>query len=392
MRLFSGRLFVYFGLIFCISFSPLCSNEEAKFDANTRLVEASHPQKQESLFPQGGLTNPQQVGLEKYGNAASCRTKVFIDGEVLYWKPSQTGMGFCVTADQPSQIILGQTNHNQVQHTNWGWGLRIGTGVRIPTVNYEVAAYWTRFHHTMKGEVFSEQLILGTLFFTGDTTPVGGAGTALLPGSMGIAGGGSSSRWRMSLDLLELEMCHLLCFKKQFLLKPYLACEAGWIYQKQIVLYERFFNPATMSGFFNYQATLTNRFIGIGPKVGMIGNFLFGYGLGLMGNLATGFLYGSLKSPVVFETDDLASFSFPEITFHAHQRQLIPNIQASLGLNWEKVCAKYCTLFLSVSYEVQYFWSTWRNQGSIIQNVAITNAGFGDLMVQGCTGQVQFAF
>ncbi len=60
-------------------------------------------------------------------------------------------------------------------------------------------------------------------------------------------------------------------------------------------------------------------------------------------------------------------------------------VQMMLGFDWTGSCFSCFDLKIGVFYELQYFWNTWRNQNSYIQNLYVTDAGYSDLMLQGIT-------
>ena len=318
-------------------------------------------------------------------------TRFFVDGEFLYWKPDQTGMTYCLVSNVLSSAVLGSNNQDKQQHTNWNAGFRVGSGVRVAKVHCDLAAYWTHFSHTMNGSTSTDNFILGTQLFLGSSIPIGGGGVAQLnPG--GIAAGPARSQWKLHVNLIECDFGYQICFNNRFSLHPYLGIKGGWVNQEQIIHYDRFFDLNTQI-FFDSTMILKNNFKGLGPQLGLDGDFIFGRGFGLMGNLSAALLCGSSHNPAAFHVEnDPLSFPFSDFSINYQKSRLIPVVQSQIGFNWGKECFQHFVFYLNVSYEVQYFWSTWRNQTSVIQNLAIPDAGYGNLMLHGVTGQVQLAF
>lgn len=300
------------------------------------------------------------------------------------------GMTYCLLEETSTfSFVLAPENEDRQQRGGWGLGFRVGAGLDIEPLCVDIAGYWTRFHHTMHSATQTDHFILGTqVFFGGDFALGGGA----LAGILGTPGGPAFSRWQIHLDLAEIDFGYWIRSSRWFSLRPYLGLEGGWINQKQIVQYNQFL--ATGSNVF-FDATITqiNNFKGVGPVLGLDGLFSVGCGFGLLGKLAACFLYGRSHNPASLHIDSGAT---PPPLFDTsilyEQHRLMPALRSQVGFNWEKRLAKYCSLFLNAAYEVQYFWETWRNQNSFIQSIALTDAGYGDLMLHGFTGQVRVSF
>lgn len=347
-----------------------------------------------SLFPKENRPkqNPDAISPGESAPAPlpSKQTHVFLDGEVLYWKPNQAGMTYCLLEETTTfNFFFAQKNQARQQHADWGLGFRVGVGIDIETIPADITGYWTHFDHTMDSITQTDELIFGTQVFFGNGFTLGGGA---LEGIIGTPGGPARSRWQCQLDLAEIDFGYWICFNKWFSLHPYLGLEGGWIDQKQTIHYDQFLDTNS-NLFFDATITQKNHFEGIGPAFGLDGTFHFGYGFGLMGKLASCFLYGCSRNPTDLHLDgDSSVFPFPDLSVHYKQQHLMPSIRSLVGFNWGKRLQNHFALFFNAAYEVQYFWETWRNQNSFIQNIAVSDAGYGDLMIHGFTGQVQVSF
>lgn len=306
----------------------------------------------------------------------------FIDGEFLYWKPNQDGMTYCITEDGLGNALLGSKNKEMRQHGKWGAGFRAGTGFKFTNPECDVSAYWTQFHRVMHNFARGP-FIIGT--------QVSGLGNDFLFGGINIGTGVAKSKWNLKVDLFELGLGYYLRFQR-FLLRPYMGIEYGKIRQTQTINYSQFIDLSN-----GEIVTVTifhpNNFHGVGPKLGVNGDFALGAGLGVFGNFGATLLYGRQHNPVVFKVFDHPSgFPIPKTDVEYHQKKVIPAVQAQIGIDWCTHVFKHGSIFLGASYEIQYFWGTWRNQNSAIQNVYISDAGFGNLSLQGFTGQAKLSF
>lgn len=318
------------------------------------------------------------------GYSECCPTmgcKVFIDAEWLYWKPVQTGMTYALSFPNTDNI-LGASNEELQQKFKWASGFRVGAGVDFCPRPFDAAFYWTRFHNTVRTTSF-EPFMIANQFLSNDTP--------ILIGGSGVPGTGPAvSRWRLRLDLFELDLGYKIvgcdCF-----LHPFLGVIGGHIHQLQTIRYERFLDTNT-SLLVNATALLRNDFDGVGPKLGADGGFHVWNGLQVVGSAATSFLYGRARNPVVTQVlDDPVSFPIPTVTVKYHQQRLIPYLQGKVGLAWSRDCGCF-GVDIAAFYEAGYFIGTWRNQSSQIQNIFIADAGYGNLMTQGLTLQADISF
>jgi hypothetical protein len=312
---------------------------------------------------------------------------VTFSGELLYWRPAQSEMTYCILEKTTTfSNVYAAQNSERAQKGDWGLGFRVGGGIEIGTIPIDVTGYWTRFSHTMHASTETDQIIFGSqLFFGGDGLALGGNA---------VAAGPARSRWILHVNLVELATGYWMHFNKHFWLRSYVGVEGGWLHQKQIIDYEHFLDTNTNPpSFFNATITQKNHFAGIGPLIGLDGQFHFGYGLGLDGKLATSLLYGSEHSPFFLYADPpMSQFPFTNASFKYSLHRILPAVQSRIGLHWFKHCSRRVDLLFRIAYEVQYFWGTWRIQSSGIQTIAAQNMGYGDLSLQGVTGQVQLSF
>ncbi len=305
----------------------------------------------------------------------------FVSGEFLYWRPDQAGMTYSVSVENPLLIITGSKNKEVHQTSDWGPGFRVGAGVNFIKAPCDVSFYWTRFHHHAHS-TNSDPYIVGM--------QVVGVNNAFVFGGSDNDAGKAHSAWKLNMDLLELDLGYRLCFNKRYMLRPYLGVTGGWINQLQAIKYNHFFDFNT---FIDAKIDQTNDFHGIGPKIGINGQFSVGWGFGIFGNFAASFFYGEANNPVTVKVSgDPTLFPLPKYTVKYHQNRIIPALQGQLGLKWGVMCAKHFSIDLSALYEAQYFWGTWRNQNSTTQNIFLYDAGYGNLMLQGGTWELKLTF
>lgn len=312
-------------------------------------------------------------------------TAVFISGELLYWRPAQDGMTYSLSTNALS-LPFGSKNRAHQQRSDWNAGFRVGAGVNLVSTPCDLSVSWTQFHHTMHGTNSKPNIIATQLLGLSQNN------SPFVVGGSDQGAGNAHSTWDLDLDLIELIYGYQLCFNKKYQLRPYLGVIGGWINQTQAIHYNNFLDT-TNDVLFDANIKQTNDLQGVGPKLGIQGSLSFGYGLGMMGNLGVGFLYGKAHNPVKYHIpNDPIGFPEPNVKIRYQQNRVIPQLQAQAGLTWGTNFVKHFRIDLSALYEVQYFWGTWRNQNSANQNLYTADAGYGNLMMQGGTFQVKFSF
>ncbi|MBX7065937.1 MAG: hypothetical protein K1X28_01780 [Parachlamydiales bacterium] len=237
----------------------------------------------------------------------------------LYWRVSEEGLEYAITNsfefDSVSEDIFGTqiplfyrmdvTNgKTHKPDFDWNWGFRVGASYDTPYDGWDLSSYWTDFHHKTHDSIHT----------SGDPDPndiTTGSGTGTFisplwiaklfsaPGLMNVA----SAKWKLGLDLIDLELGRRFLVSQYLSLRPFIALRAGWIHQQ----YRLFFqtpninlSPTSIppSGEGNGReivALMRNNFWGIGPRVGLNSQWLLGKGFSVYGNAAFSLLTGRFK-------------------------------------------------------------------------------------------------
>jgi len=300
--------------------------------------------------------------------------------EYLYWKPYQTNMSYALAIDAlaltppaPNTTILNMDS-------SWDSGFRVGVGHTF-CGNIDLGLKYTRFHSS-NSTTASDPIIIATeLIGVNPNITVGGTNF----------GGVAISDWHLEFDMLDFDICFPLYNNCGFAFSPYVGVKGGWIHQKQTINYTNFVDMA-LSETLNGIVTERSKFSGVGPKVGIDSRYAFSNGLSVKGNLAASFLYGNANYPVSQFIEEPIGTVFADSTVKFKEQKIIPAIQLLVGIDWSTcICDQYLVT-LGAGYEVQYFAHTWRNQNSYIQDIYVTDAGYGDLMFQGLTVDLSVNF
>jgi len=299
------------------------------------------------------------------------------DIEYLYWQASQSGMTYGIAIESESILDNPTELH---QSFDWGSGFRIGVGYNLPCSNYETRFSWTRFHNNVTTST-SSPVIIGT--------EVAGIFDFIVGGDA-VGGGPAISSWNLSFDMLDWDFGINLCLSDGFNIYPYIGIKGGWIDQSQNISYVNFLFADSETAI-NALVIEKNNFSGIGPKTGFTSSYALGKGFSIAQEFSFAFLYGSFNTPTDTTVDAIDGEEIFTTTFINAVDKLVPATQLLLGMNWS-TCYCNSVISLGVAYEFQYFWNTWRNQNSFIQNIYVTDAGYDDLTLQGITARLQIEF
>lgn len=105
----------------------------------------------------------------------------------------------------------------------------------------------------------------------------------------------------------------------------------------------------------NGRIKLKNEFSGVGPRLGIEGKLLLGAGFSLFGRGAGSLMVGELSSSFN-ETDNDGADTVANIDYD-RGGQLVPVLEAALGVDWEAALGKSAKLNISAGYEVQQMFN-----------------------------------
>ncbi|MBL1175070.1 Lpg1974 family pore-forming outer membrane protein [Pantanalinema sp. GBBB05] len=109
----------------------------------------------------------------------------------------------------------------------------------------------------------------------------------------------------------------------------------------------------------NGKIKLKNEFSGVGPRLGIEGKLLLGAGFSLFGRGAGSLMVGELSSSFN-ETDNDGADTVANIDYD-RGGQLVPVLEAALGVDWEAALGKSAKLNISAGYEVQQMFNVTEN-------------------------------
>jgi hypothetical protein len=204
-----------------------------------------------------------------------------------------------------------------------------------------------------------------------------------------------SSRWNYKIDVVDAQVSRPFYSGTMFLVEPFFGLRGAWIRQHlhltATTLSAGTVNPVSGP---TRDAHYTSRSAGVGPRVGMNGNWHLGYGARFIGNAAASILFtGYDVKRNVQSPDTVGSFVFPQSSKFHDLNALRPALDLSLGLGWGSYFG--CRRFhadIAATYDFSVFWE--QNVMRYLADTSFSSSGAApaNLYLHGLTIETRFDF
>lgn len=280
------------------------------------------------------------VGLELFGGP-------------LYWHAKVGGTEYVYS-------LASGKGKMESQSFDWDFGYRLGVGVFLPIVKWEILGTYTHFG-------------------TSDAEGSGVIPPSLLVnlrGSFFVFSQNVKSQYDIDYDAVSLEIKRSSFLGSLLGLGSSLGVKQAWIDQKQWVTYSAFQEELT-------KVKDRCRFRGMGPQLGMNINWHLFLGFSFFGDIKGALLYGD------FEVKHTES----PIEIKGDTHLFSPNLSFSFGLNTDFPMGG-AQIFISLAYEADYFWR--QNQMVTMEDTSRRGLKVArqaeDLTFYGVTGRLGIEF
>lgn len=267
----------------------------------------------------------------RFASDSFSRGAVGIDvfGELLYWNSNVGGTDYVYKL--VNQARGGEKGGEERQSFDWGVGYRLGAGIHIPLVSWEVVGTYTHYGSQ-------------------DRSGRGTAPPSLLINLKGINPSSQkvTSSYKIDYDDAVLELKRTSFLSRLLGLGTTVGVKQSWIDQVQAVTYE--------SGQQNFLKVKDRcRFSGIGPRIGIKAKWHLLFKVSLLADVAAALQYGEFE---VKHTEN-------QVDLKGNAQIFSPSVDFFIGLQWD--CPKDWFQFsLRLGYEAEYFWRF--NQSIEIEN------------------------
>lgn len=264
-----------------------------------------------------------------------CETtfKFFAVGEYLYWNTNISGL-----ESNFGRSTLAQSNINNATlsersefdidpHFDWNSGYHVGIGMQLPDERTTVEASWTQYSNRIHRKSFASNRIV------------------------------NYANAKISLEQIDVLLSYN-CICPNFNIKPFIGIRATKInhsVKSTITTDVNIIPEAFAIGIGEFDGH--QRFKGIGPTLGLYGDWLIGYGLGIYGEAAFSILYGDYR----IDLDDSEVFSAPisEVTtthFRKHLHRFNHALDLGLGFFW-KASIQCIDIGIRFGYEFHEYYN-----------------------------------
>jgi len=310
--------------------------------------------------------------------------------DFLYWRAENHGFsyGYELTTALAADVASPADDQNVGKvvrvKPDWDPGFRVGLGWNTKHDFWDLFLNYTWYANHTKNTNTSTT---GFMNVWAPITPEGRFGT--IKGNVHFV-----------MNMGDLEVGRMTYLTKTVAIRPYWGVRGGSINQSfRSHLSELLITGAESGTPLEIHFNGKNKYWGVGPRAGVDGQMDVCYGFSVLGKLAGALLYGKTRanstSSHILSTADPASANLTtQSNFTDNFDQLVPNLQLSLGLQWQ-TCFWCEKLFykMSASWEGNYWWNQFNLPvGQITAIPPIPTVGNQPLTMEGLTLNFELDF
>lgn len=279
---------------------------------------------------------------------------LFVSADLLYWRASVNGLtSVCdnatITETEENGLIISRLKGKAKDpHFNWNPGYRIGLGYAPECRQWFLGAYWTHFNSNSHRN--------------------GGRHRKL--------------HWKIDFDVIDVLAGYKFNLAPCFDLWLFGGLRGAMIDQRLKTNFhdsrssDSIFSLESSSSTFASHSRAKEKFRGIGPLVGVEGEWGIGCNFSLYADASVGFLFGSFhvrsRNQEVFET----GINFNHTTRSSQSCQTV--VDAGVGIRWYKCfCDRLFLLQLGLEHHCYYNQNQFCGYGDLSFDGANLTLGFG---------------
>ena len=283
-----------------------------------------------------------------YHPAVKDGVNVWIDVDVLYWKPWEKAL--VATNKKSNVFVTDNFTKKHVLHPDFNWdpGYRISSGYLFCSNRWTVEGSWTHLtsdvsqHRSSHGSAFEGMF------------PIWSLSDDVIPGDYVFE---SNLKWKFTFNILDLTFERYLKPWSRLELNPFVGLRSAWIKQNGDIVYEggMFLIGILQPGISLNGADLIkmkNNYWGIGPRIGLDPRFILGNGFSINATAAIAGLYGFFTIAQKERYLERTRFSH-----HAHLNRFRAIGDLALGLQWKALFHEQTyALTLKADWEYHIFF------------------------------------
>lgn len=307
---------------------------------------------------------------EECGKSCSCAPawcgKGFFSADLLYWRAFEDGLDDCFPVDDYDYIsssygtILSRfKGKGEDPRFNWDAGFRLGTGYVFDS-GWDIGVYWTHFHSHA-----SKHYKQDSYAFRNE----------------------NEVHWNLNFEVVDLIVAHEFNSDSCFTWRPFAGLRGARIKQKlrtnsfsngdsfeESSSAVAFLSDYSSSNFATSSVHNKQRFLGIGPLIGLEADWSLGCNLSLYANASVAFLYGHfhVRSKESDQFVDGADFCQERRKLSACQTVL----DAGVGIRWQTcLCGNRAWLQLGLEHHSYFNQNRFGTYGDLCLDGANFSVG-----------------
>lgn len=316
----------------------------------------------------------------------------YLSANFLYWVAEEDGLD--VGANQKNPGTSNPRPHSlEYYHMNFDYhpGFQVSFGMNCgKRSDWILQAEYTRLHTENHGAGSVPAIWFNDIqpnFLSPEINLV--PGTAIGYSFLKTAG-----KWKNHIDLVDLDLRRSFQPNKQLVLTPLFGLRSGVLNQRYHGNYLATYIADT-SRLYTLSSIAKQQSWLIGPKAGLLTDWLLGAGCKIFGNIDFSLFYQHFKDSF----RDFDSVGVCSITSGKLNR-LTPNLRVGLGFGYGTYFANHNSHFnFTIGYDFQIFWNQ-NYMSTLVFNKMIAAAGPvyfngakpADLLIHGLTTSVRFDF
>ncbi len=256
----------------------------------------------------------------------------------LYLKPSASNLDYAVLG-YPFPTNSPHWNVQSVS-PSYSWGFDLGARYYIPSSNYDLAANWD--HLNTSDSSFTQ-------------VPSGSGLFVVLPFQAGPSFGQelnnpsqqASSTVKFNYDVVNVDIGKNISFDTQAQTRFFIGLSGAQLKQNISTTF------ADNAHTFSMNSTNNSNLTGLGPLVGVDGDYTFSNGFGVFGGLMVSELIGNLNPSTTYTatSPELGSVTNHQSISPKSSTQGVPGINGKIGVNYSHTMGKEAIFKASLGYE-----------------------------------------
>lgn len=307
----------------------------------------------------------------------------FASEDILYWETCETGLMYGSKSHlqgfAASTTLTQQYNKIKNVHHRPDFGYRLGIGAHDPCGCWDIAIYWTTFtndahgHHDQPASFvdwFTPAFGAVAVSTGGDIVPDGQLLGGAFPTGIGASGfpvRSASAHWKLRLNLIDIELAQKHVFACGFTFRPIVGLRTALIDQRYDVKYIA--DTVALGTQFSFtpgqpidKISMKSDFEGVGPRIGVNGEYSLGCGISLYGYSAASLLWGMQdiqtkeKYQLVRQLGADTSSSYYFLKQKDQEGSCRAMTDLAIGFSWNYLCCQR-VLQLKFGYEQHMVFS-----------------------------------